>query len=337
MGSENAGRLGNRLVDLRSIDSCNVVVLVDNVTDILSTTPSSVTGHTANVLKAGAKEISGKCLCCAHFGLSLVISVQHETTQHTLLFDSGPEGETVKRNGNRLGIDFASIDAAMFSHGHWDHVGGMTVGLQLIYEANGGNTIPVHVNDGMFVQRGTRTPRDKIIPFENVPSKAELENVGGSIVSVSEEHTLLDGTIYVSGEIPRITAYEKGLPGHVKNTGEGWEPDPLIMDERYAAVNLKDKGILVFTACSHAGVINVLKNAQNVFDPIPLYGVMGGFHLSGKECEAIIPKTIEDMKSFGLKVIVPGHCTGWRAVHKLVETFGDETVIMSAVGNTHRF
>jgi len=322
---------------LLPIDRCEVMVLVDNVMDILSTAPSSVTGHIPNILKAGAKEISGKCLCCAHWGLSLVITVQHGISKHTLLFDSGPEGDTVDRNGSRLGLDFASIDAAMFSHGHWDHVGGMMTALKLIHEANHGKKIPVHVNDGMFVHRGIRTGDDTVVPFEDLPGKEELEEVGGSVISTENERSLLENTFYISGEIPRVTPYEKGLPPHVKDTGSGWEPDPWIMDERYTAVHIKDKGIVVFTACSHAGVINVLKNAREVFDPIPLYGVMGGFHLSGKACEAIIPETIEDLKSFNLKLIIPGHCTGWRAVHKLVETFGEETVIMSAVGQSHQF
>jgi len=46
---------------------------------------------------------------------------------------------------------------------------------------------------------------------------------------------------------------------------------------------------------------------------------MGGFHLSGKECEAIIPETIRDIHEFNLNLIIPGHCTGWRAIQKLVE------------------
>lgn len=319
------------------VDQCEVKVLVDNVMDILSTAPDSVTGHIPNVLKAGAKELSGKCLCCAHWGLSLVITVLNGPSKHTLLFDSGPEGETVDRNATRLGIDFASIDAAMFSHGHWDHVGGMMTALRLIHEANHGKKIPVHVNDGMFVHRGIRIGDDKVLPFEDLPDKKELEEIGGNVISDENEHSLLENTFYISGEIPRVTPYEKGLPPHVKDIGAGWEPDPLIMDERYAAIHIKGKGIVVFTACSHAGVINVLKNAQEVFDPVPLYGVMGGFHLSGKACEEIIPETIEDLKSFNLKVIVPGHCTGWRAVHKLVEAFGEDTVIMSAVGQSHQF
>ena len=322
---------------LRPIDQCDVDVLVDNVMDILSTAPDSVTGHISNVLKAGAKEISGPCLCCAHWGLSLIIKVQNGSETNTLLFDTGPEGSTVERNGERLGVDFSSIDAVMFSHGHWDHVGGMISALNLINKAKGGTPVPVHVNDGMFVKRGISKPDGDVIPFSGVPSIQTLKQAGGQVVSDAQAHTILNDSIYISGEIPRVTPYEKGLPPHVKDIGAGWEPDPLIMDERYAAVHIKDKGIVVFTACSHAGVINVLKNAREVFDPIPLYGVMGGFHLSGAACEAIIPETIEDMKEFNLKVIVPGHCTGWRAVHKLVDTFGEETVVMSGVGQSHRF
>lgn len=322
---------------IRPLDSCDVVVLVDNVTDILSTVPESVTGEVANVFKAGAKELSGRCLCCAHWGLSLVITARSGPKEYTLLFDTGPEGATLERNGDRLGVDFASIDCVMFSHGHWDHVGGMTSALKLIRGANGGKPVPVHVNDGMFVRRGMHSPEGPVLPFEDVPGRDELEAAGGAVISDGRARSLLDESFYVSGEIPRVTPYEKGLPPHVKDVGKGWEPDPWIMDERYAAVHVKDKGIVVFTACSHAGVINVLKDAREVFDPVPLYGIMGGFHLSGGACEAIIPETVEDMKAFDLKMIVPGHCTGWRAVHRLVETFGEERVVPSAVGRSHRF
>ena len=324
-------------MSLKVIDSCDVTVLVDNVMDILSTTSNAVTGHISNVFKAGAKELSGTCLCCAHWGLSLVITAEHDGNKKTFLFDSGPEGSTVERNGERLGIDFAAIDAAMFSHGHWDHVGGMTSALKLIHTANGGKKIPLYVNDEMFVHRGINAGEGKYIPFEDLPTKEELEHVGAEVLSNSKEHLALDDMFYVSGEIPRVTPYERGLPTHVKDVGNGWEPDPLLMDERYTAVHLKDKGIFVFTACSHAGVVNVLKDARAKFDPIPLYGVMGGFHLSGKDCEAIIPETIADLATFNLKLIVPGHCTGWRAVQKLVEVFGEDIVVMSAVGQSYRF
>jgi 7,8-dihydropterin-6-yl-methyl-4-(beta-D-ribofuranosyl)aminobenzene 5'-phosphate synthase len=114
-----------------------------------------------------------------------------------------------------------------------------------------------------------------------------------------------------------------------------WEPDPLVLDERYVAVRSRDQGVLVFTACSHAGVVNVLTDAGTRFKGLPLFGVLGGFHLSGAN-ERIIPETVEAMRPFGLKMIAAAHCTGWRAVSALAAAFGD-AVAPSAVGKTYRF
>jgi 7,8-dihydropterin-6-yl-methyl-4-(beta-D-ribofuranosyl)aminobenzene 5'-phosphate synthase len=144
---------------------------------------------------------------------------------------------------------------------------------------------------------------------------------------------LLEDTFLVSGEIPRVTGYEKGFPGHKRRSedGQSWEDDPLIMDERFLAVHLRSKGIVVFTACSHAGVINVLKHAQSSFSAVPLHAVAGGFHLAGGN-ERIIAETVHDIGTFGLALIAPGHCTGWRAVNALANAYGDSTVAPLAVG-----
>lgn len=323
---------------LQPVDLCDVTVLVDNVTDLLSSVPDNVTPHPHNLMKTGkVRELSGTCACCAHWGLSLVIRVKLGDLSHGLLFDSGPEGATVERNGNNLGIDFSSIEEVVLSHGHWDHVGGVISALRLIHQANGGKRVPIHVNDEMFVDRGMEVG-DKILPFARVPSAAEMEAAGAVIVSNFNAHTALDDMLYISGEIPRVTPYEAGLPpSHVKKTEQGWKPDRLIMDERYLAVHVQGKGIIVFTACSHAGVVNVLKDARDVFDPVPIYGVMGGFHLSGATMEQIIPDTVRDLQQFDLREIVPGHCTGWRAVHELVDVFGEGRVVPSAVGQSHHF
>ncbi len=325
--------------DMVAVDTVEVSVLVDNVADLLSTVPGGVTTELPNVMAAGATELSGECLCCAHWGLSLVITAWAGDTKHSLLFDSGPEGSTVDRNGTRLGSNFGQIESVVLSHGHWDHSGGMLTALDLITAANGGEKVPLHANPGMFVKRAIQFLDGRLVPFKDVPSVSDLSNAGAEVVSSEDPQLLLDGMYYLSGEIPRRTAYEVGLPGHVKqNAGDGgWEPDPLLLDERWVAVNVAGKGLIVFTACSHAGVVNVLGHAREVFGPVPIYGVMGGFHLSGEANEKIIPETVEDMKAFDLKTIVPGHCTGWRATHALVNAFGEEIVIPSAVGRLHRF
>jgi 7,8-dihydropterin-6-yl-methyl-4-(beta-D-ribofuranosyl)aminobenzene 5'-phosphate synthase len=134
-----------------------------------------------------------------------------------------------------------------------------------------------------------------------------------------------------------VTKFETGLPGHHRRTADDgdWEPDPLLMDERFVAVRVKDKGILVLTACSHAGVVNVMTHARDCLPEAPLHGVLGGFHLAGTN-ERIIPETVEALREFGLQSIAAAHCTGWRAVNALAAAFGD-AVVPSAVGKTFRY
>ena len=107
------------------------------------------------------------------------------------------------------------------------------------------------------------------------------------------------------------------------------------MDERMLVVHVRDVGLIVFSACSHAGIVNVCTEVQNLFPDIPIHCVMGGLHLGGV-MEAIIPATVEALRPFRIKHIITGHCTGWRALHALANAFGD-AVSQSAVGTTYTF
>jgi 7,8-dihydropterin-6-yl-methyl-4-(beta-D-ribofuranosyl)aminobenzene 5'-phosphate synthase len=325
---------------LRPIDGLEALVLVDNVTDSLSTVPSGVLNEHARLLKAGMKEMSGEAKCCAHHGLSLVLAARSGGETRYAMFDAGPEAYTVTRNGRLLGVPFKEIEAVALSHGHWDHAGGLVEAVRLVFQANGGKRVPMHLNEGMFARRGMTLADGNCLPMKQIPGAAELSAAGAEVVVSPEARLLAGDCFYLSGEIPRVTPYEKGLPGHMALSGDGkaWEPDPWLRDERYLAVNVQDKGIVVFSMCSHAGVINVLTDARTTFDGLPLHAVMGGFHLSGATVETIIPETIRDLMSFGLKRIVPAHCTGWRAFTALSNACGDERVLMpSAVGRTFLF
>jgi 7,8-dihydropterin-6-yl-methyl-4-(beta-D-ribofuranosyl)aminobenzene 5'-phosphate synthase len=103
------------------------------------------------------------------------------------------------------------------------------------------------------------------------------------------------------------------------------------MDERFLAAHVRGKGIVVFTACSHAGVVNVLKHAESSFPSIPLHAIAGGFHLAGGN-EKIIAESVGDIGAFGLRLIAPGHCTGWRALNASVTAYGESVVAPLAVG-----
>ncbi len=325
------------MVELAAADKVEVLVLVDNVTDNLSTVPAYVENELPRLLRRGLRRLSGRCLCCGAHGLSCAITAWRGDTARTLLFDTGPDAWVFERNVDRLGFDVGRVDGIVLSHGHWDHCGAMVRALEMIQLSNGGRAVPTYMHPGMYRTRAMKERDGSMRPFEDVPTPAMLEQQGALVVHSTEPQCVLDELFYVSGEIPRVTGFETGMPGQYRRTVDGsdWEPDPLLMDERFVAVRVKDKGVIVFTACSHAGVVNVLTHARACFPGPPLFGVMGGFHLAGGN-ERIIPETVEAMREFELKCIAAAHCTGWRAVSALAAAFGD-AVAPSAVGKTYRF
>jgi 7,8-dihydropterin-6-yl-methyl-4-(beta-D-ribofuranosyl)aminobenzene 5'-phosphate synthase len=257
---------------IEPVDRLEFQVLIDNVTDSLSTAPPNVTLEWPALMRAGMRQLSGKCQCCANHGLSLVIKAFRGARSHAVLFDAGPVEFAVEYNGTRLGVDFGSIEAVVLSHGHWDHAGGLPMALELIGKANGGHPVPCYLHPGMFRQRALPLPGGGLLPIREIPMPDDLAAKGATPVVTTEPQAFLDGMFFVSGEIPRVTSYEKGFPGHKRRSedDQSWEDDPLIMDERFLAVHVKSQGIVVFTACSHAGVVNVLKHARSSFPSIPL-------------------------------------------------------------------
>ncbi len=323
---------------MRVADRLEVLVLVDNVTDSLSTTPKNVIAEWPGLVAAGRlTALSGEAICRAHHGLSLLLTATVGDERHTLLFDAGPEGATLVRNAGILGVDFGDVEAIVLSHGHWDHGGGLLAAIEAVTKRRAGAPVSCFVHPGMFGQRGSQRPDGILIAQEPVPGPERLAAAGAKVQNTRDAQVVGGELFYVSGEIPRVTPYETGLPGHVQRSADGrtWEPDPLIMDERFVSVHLKGKGQFVFSACSHAGIVNVLTHARQVFPSVPLHGAMGGLHLSGST-EKIIPDTVADLKRFGLGVLAPGHCTGWRAMSALAREFGDE-LVPSAVGKRYLF
>lgn len=323
---------------LLEVDAAEVTVLVDNVTDNLSSAPRFVETELAAMTRRGINVLAGDCLCCAAHGLSCLITVRRGAESRSLLFDAGPEADVFSRNVQRLGVDLQPVEAAVLSHGHWDHGGGMIRALDLIRGRNGGRTIAYFAHPGMFRQRAAKLPSGGFRLMENVPGIEALTMHGADVTATAEPRLAVDGHFYVSGEIPRVSGFERGLPGQhrLADDGVSWEPDELLMDERFVAVHVKGKGLVVFSACSHAGIINICTEARARFPDVPLYGIMGGLHLSGTN-EEIIPETVAALQSFGLTTIAAGHCTGWRAMSALLQTFGDRTLVPLAVGKRFKF
>jgi 7,8-dihydropterin-6-yl-methyl-4-(beta-D-ribofuranosyl)aminobenzene 5'-phosphate synthase len=325
------------MANLAPIDKVEIHVLVDNATDSLSTIPAHAESEFAYLERHGMRELSGDYLCCACHGLSLLITATRGEHRHTVLFDSGPEEYAFERNSTRLGADLGTVESIVLSHGHWDHSGGMLKALDLVRSRNGGRAIPYYAHPGMFRSRARRLPNGTMFPIKDVPTIEALTAHGGQVNCTREPQVFIDSMFYLSGEIPRVTPFERGLPAHYQKNEEGnWAPDPLLIDERFLMVNVAGKGLVVFTACSHAGLVNVLKHARDNSSGVPLYAVVGGFHLAGPN-EKIIPETVQAVREFKLSTIAAGHCTGWRAVKAFADAVGESVLDPSVVGKRYTF
>lgn len=325
------------MASIAPIDKVEIHVLVDNATDSLSTIPAHAESEFTFLQRHGMRELSGDCLCCACHGLSLLVTATRGAHQHTVLFDTGPEEYAFDRNSMRLGVDLGTVESVVLSHGHWDHAGGMLKALDLIRNRNAGRAIPYYAHPGMFRSRARRLPNGAMFPMKDVPNIEALTAHGAQVNCTREPQVFVDSMFYLSGEIPRVTPFERGLPAHYQKTEEGnWMPDPLLLDERFLMVNVAGKGLVIFTACSHAGLINVLKHASDCFPGVPLHAVVGGFHLAGPN-EKIIPETVQAVREFNLSTIAAGHCTGWRAVRAFANAVGETVVDPSVVGKRYTF
>jgi 7,8-dihydropterin-6-yl-methyl-4-(beta-D-ribofuranosyl)aminobenzene 5'-phosphate synthase len=322
-------------IALAALDRLTVDVVTDDVSDNYVSKTLFAVSEFANIVRAGATTLSGEALLCANLGFGCRLVSESGGARHQMLFDTGPEGAIFLRNCANLGINLGEIENIAVSHGHWDHMAALPATLDAIRRQGG--RAAVHVNPGMFNERAIRLASGAILPAAPVPSPEEMAAQGAVVVNDPAARLLLDGHFYYSGEIPRLSAFEKGRTDHLSRRGPQapWEPDPLLLDERMLVARVRGLGLVVLSSCSHAGIVNVCTEVRALFPDVPIHCVMGGLHLGGV-MERVIPDTVEGLRPFAIPHIITGHCTGWRALHALAAAFGD-TVSQSAVGTSYSF
>ena len=147
--------------------------------------------------------------------------------------------------------------------------------------------------------------------------------------------SLLAGGILITGEVDRVTEFEHGMPPqHQAWDGHGWRHDPAVIDDQALVVNVRGRGLVVVTGCGHAGVVNIIRHAMRLTGVSRLLAVIGGFHLSGPAFEPVIEPTAAALTELAPELIVPGHCTGWRAQHTLAAMLPGAWV-QTSVGTTY--
>jgi 7,8-dihydropterin-6-yl-methyl-4-(beta-D-ribofuranosyl)aminobenzene 5'-phosphate synthase len=307
-------------IALQPVDAAEVTILVDNGMDALL--PS-----TQQVKRApmGWDSFESPSLIAEH-GYSLLLTVHKDGRKQSILYDTGLGKDTLVHNMDVLGIDPGELRAIVLSHGHADHHGG----LKKLLERLGQRRIPLVLHPDVWRDRKVVFPQGGEMHLPP-PRRADLMDQGVEVLERHDPSLLLDGMVLVTGQVPRTTEFEKGVTSHLARTNGNWEPDEWIWDDQAVVVNVQDKGLVVLSGCSHAGIVNLLRHARNLTGIEKVHSIIGGFHLSGAFFERIISPTVEALNTLRPDVIVPGHCTGWKAIHQIARLM-PEAYVQSCVG-----
>jgi len=270
----------------------------------------------------------GRSVLRAEHGFSSLVTVAQATRKDSFLFDAGLTRESLLHNMDVLEVRPSDLHAIVLSHGHADHV----AGLMGLLSRTGHRRLPLVLHPDAFLRRKIVLPdgRELLLP---PPNRQGIEQEGIELLEERGASMLLGGLALVTGQVARTTEFEKGFPGHLAEINGQWQPDPLIHDDQAVVMNVRDKGLVVLSGCGHAGIINVLRHAKAITGISRIYAVLGGFHLTGRVFEPLITPTVDALKAIGAKLIVPSHCTGWRATHEIARALPD-AFVPNSVGTT---
>lgn len=239
----------------------------------------------------------------AEHGLSLYL----ETAKHRILFDTG-QTDAFARNAARLGIDLASVDMAVLSHGHYDHTGGLRRFLELNKKA------PIFVNEHAFEPHIKKDGR-------NIGMEASLQRhkqiiMTGDFLELDEEVSLRT----CNG---MSALYEDSSAGMFTLT-EGKLQQDAFLHEQFLCLNIDGRRMVV-SACSHKGILNICHWLHpDIF--------IGGFHFMGinlsKAGRERLNRTADSLLS-QKTIYYTCHCTGAEPYLFLKKRMGEKLQYLS--------
>jgi 7,8-dihydropterin-6-yl-methyl-4-(beta-D-ribofuranosyl)aminobenzene 5'-phosphate synthase len=309
-------------ISLPEVDEVKIKVVIDNSIDLFMAGT-----EIAQRLPLGPNPFE-RPLPMAEHGFSALIEVRQGEKQAGVLFDTGVSRKGILYNLDAMELNASDIQAIILSHGHADHA----MGLPGLIDRLGTRRLPLVLHPDAYLERKWVLPNGAEINFP-APKRTDFRRENIELIEEVGPSMLVDSMVLVSGEVARTTEFENGFRIHYAKRNGIWEPDPLIMDDQCAILNIRGKGLTIVTGCGHSGIINIIRHAQHLTGVHTIYAVIGGFHLTGALFEPIIPATVAALQEIKPRYVMPGHCTGWAAIHQIARTM-PEAFIPSGVGTT---
>jgi 7,8-dihydropterin-6-yl-methyl-4-(beta-D-ribofuranosyl)aminobenzene 5'-phosphate synthase len=319
------------------IDKLSVNVLVDSSHDWYFK-PSQV--HGVSIRPGPPRAADFRRELHNQWGLSLYLESQRGIEQRDLMLDYGYSPDALLNNIDILKVDPGKVTALILSHGHFDHYGGL-IGFLDRYR----DVLPADVRlyaggEDNFCHRVLPAGSGQFTDFGTL-DRRELAKRRVTTV-LAETPTVIEGHAFTTGRIAR-TSIEKVLPNTLvelkMQDGLGCDashytsaellgrivPDEHV-HEHATCYNLKDKGLVVISSCGHVGIVNSVRQAQEVSGVRKIHAIVGGFHL-GPAPKDYLDAVVAEIRKLEPDVVIPMHCSGNNFIQAMREQMPDNLIV----------
>jgi 7,8-dihydropterin-6-yl-methyl-4-(beta-D-ribofuranosyl)aminobenzene 5'-phosphate synthase len=258
----------------------------------------------------------------SEFGLAMHLESRRGTDTRRVLVDFGFTPEALVNNTELLGIDPSLLDALVLSHGHYDHFGGL-VGFLRKHKSRLKPRLPFYVGgEDCFCSRQWTGPPVRG-DFGALDRQALKD--ANLAVTYAEGPSLVADHGFTTGQVG-LRSFEKllspstmkigvqgGLGCYAERLAENERTQTAVPDqfrhEIATCFNLKGKGLVVLTSCSHRGVVNVIEQARAASGIEKIHALIGGFHLAPYQ-DDYVQRTVAALKDANVDYLIPLHCSG---------------------------
>ena len=311
------------MLSLREVDRVSVTTVVDNYIDVLRQDEKVARRFSAFV----ARQMPD---LRAEHGLAHYVEVVRGGETVRIAFDFGPSEAAITHNFRVLGLDPGTIDALALSHGHWDHWGGLA-GLLRTYRRAMKKRLTFYAGEDHFLTRFNQRGADRVCMGRL--HRDEIERYDIAVESVRAPLLIADGVL-LSGEMHEQEPFEP-IPDNLRVERDGAIVPDSFLGAQTLIANLKGRGLVVVTSCSHRGIVGICRHAARITGVPKVHAVIGGFHLSGLK-EERVTRVVDAFRDLEVDWVVPQHCTGLEAMATMMHRLPQE-MVPSSVGSVFTF